>query len=157
MDDGRKDMKTAHRIQSHAKRRWQADPFALWKVVANTTGFNDAEQVACTLPVRLVWQSIITGDGTPDDLQSLADVVGICIIASQNMDALVQETCDAARIAVCAIADRYTRIKKIGVDSAALRDVPPLLDFYEELLRLATGGQMAEWLHEVRKVKARVM
>jgi len=149
-------MKTAHRNAAHAKRRYQADPAAMWKEVARTTGFNDSEQTACALPVRVAWESMRSGKGTAEDAKTLADVIAICIMAAQNMDALVQETIEAGRVAFLGITDRFERIGRFGVDSASLLDVPPVVDFYEELLRVATLGQMETWLAAVRQVKGGV-
>lgn len=150
-------MKTAHRKQAHAKRQYRADPFSMWKAVARTTGFNEAEQTECALPVRLAWSALKGGTATSDDIATLTDVIAICTVAGQNMDALVEETCEPARTAMCAVADRYTRCQRWGVDAAALRDIPPIVDFYEELLRVSTGGQMDQWLSAVRGCKAQIL
>ena len=150
------DMRSAHRTAAHAKKRWQADPFAIYKAVARNTGFNQAEQVQCALPVRLAWDALRNGSASPEDIGTLTDVIAICMVASERMDALVQETCDAARVAMAEVADRYTRVKRWGVDANALRDIPPIVDLYEELLRNATGGQMEQWLTAVASCKARI-
>ena len=44
-------MKTKHRKQAHAKRQHR-DDFAMWKVIARSTGFNEAEQTACRRALR---------------------------------------------------------------------------------------------------------
>lgn len=150
-------MKTAHRRAAHAKRRYQADPFAMWKAVARTTGFNEAEQTTLSLPVRLAWAALKGGSANQYDIATLTDVIAICTIAGQNMDALVQETCDAARVAMCAVADRYNRCKRWGVDAKALRDIPPIVDFYEELLRVSTAGQMQEWFEVMQRCKDNIL
>lgn len=150
-------MKTAYRQASHAKRRYVADPFAIYKAIARNTGFNESEQTDCALPVRLAWDALRNGTASGDDIATLTDVIAICIVASERMDALVQETCDAARVAMSEVADRYTRLKRWGVDAKSLQDIPPIVDLYEELLRNATGGQMEAWLQGVRACKARVV
>lgn len=149
-------MRTAHRVASHAKRRYQADPFAMYKAMARTTGFEQAEQTELALPVRLAWDALRSGRATGDDIATLADVIAICIIATQSMDALVQDTIEAGRLAMCAVADRYRRCQRWGVDAAALRDLPPIVDFYEELLRVATGGQLEQWTAAVARTKNRM-
>jgi len=146
-------MNTQHRQQSRAKR-FTADHFAMWKAFARTTGFNQVEQTACALPVRPAWDALKNGTADGNDIATLADVIAICIVAAEGMDALVQETCEAARVALAEISDRFTRVKRWGVDARSLRDIPPIVDFYEELLRNATGGQMEEWLGAVRDVKS---
>jgi hypothetical protein len=125
----------------------------MFKAVARSTGFNQAEQVQCALPVRLSWGALRNGTADANDIETMADVVAICIVASERMDALVQETCEAARAAMVGVADRYTRVKRWGVDANALRDIPPIVDLYEDLLRNATGGQFEQWLGTVRGLK----
>ena len=150
-------MNTQQRVASHAKRsRWQADPFAIYKAIARNTGFNESEQTDCALPVRLAWSSLRAGTADGNDIATLADVIAICIVAAENMDALVQETCESARVALAEVADRYTRVKRWGVDAKSLQDIPPIVDLYEELLRNATGGQMEQWLGGVREAKGRM-
>jgi len=149
-------MRTQHRNAAQAKRRHQADPFAIYKVVARNTGFNQAEQVQCALPVRLAWDSLRNGSANAEDIGTLTEVIAICLFAAERMDALIQETCEAAASAMCAVVDRFTRIKRWGVDANALRDIPPVIDFYEELLKNATGAQMELWLSAVAKSKAKL-
>jgi len=96
------------------------------------------------------------GTANANDIATLADVIAICIVASERMDALVQETCESARVALAEVADRYTRVKRWGVDAKSLQDIPPIVDLYEELLRNATGGQMEQWLGGVREAKGRM-
>lgn len=141
------------RTQSHSKRQRFADPLALWKVVSMSTGFNQAEQTSCALPVRISWDALRNGTANAYDIETLADVTAICILATQHMDALVQETVEAGRAAMVAVADRYTRVKRWGVDAKALQDIPPIVDLYEELLRNATGGQMQTWITAVKGCK----
>lgn len=149
-------MKTKHRKQAHAKRQHR-DNFALWKVIARSTGFNEAEQTTLALPVRLAWSALKGGTATDQDIATLTDVVAICTIAGQGMDALVDETCAAASAALCAVADRYHRCQRWGVDASALRDIPPIVDFYEELLRVSTGGQMEAWFAAMQRCKNKLM
>lgn len=150
-------MNTQHRQASRAKRRYQADPFAIFKVVARSTGFNQDEQVQCALPVRMAWDALRNGTASNEDILTLTDVIAICIVASERMDALVQETCDAARVALSEVADRFNRVKRWGVDAKALQDIPPIVDLYEELLRNATGGQMEQWIGSVHSAKSRML
>ena len=138
------------------KIKYKADPSALWKSVARCTGFNDAEQTQCALPGRLAWEALKSGTADSNDIATMADVIAICITAAQGMDDLVQDVCNAARDALAEIADRFTRLQRWGVDANALRDIPPVIDLYEELLRNATGGQFEQWIGCVRTLKNRV-
>jgi hypothetical protein len=121
-----------------------------------STGFNQVEQTQCALPVRISWDALRNGTADANDIETLTDVIAICIVATQHMDDLVQETVESARDAMVSVADRYSRVNRWGVDARALQDIPPIVDLYEELLRNATGGQMEQWLIAVRDVKARI-
>jgi hypothetical protein len=125
----------------------------MFKAVARSTGFNQAEQVQCALPVRKSWYALTNGYATANDIETLRDVIAICIVASQGMDALVTETCDLASDALKSVADRFVKLNRWGVDANALRDIPPIVDLYEDLLRNATGGQFEQWLSTVRGLK----
>lgn len=150
-------MRTAHRTAAHAKRRYQKDYFAIFKAVARATGFNEVEQAQCTNPIDIAWECLRSGTADAKNIEALTDMIAICIVASEFMDPLILKTVDAGRLAMVGIADRYTRCQRWGVDAAALRDLPPVIDFYTELVRNATGGQFEGWLSEVRGGKARVL
>jgi hypothetical protein len=47
---------------------------------------------------------------------------------------LAIETVLRAQAAIEAMRDRYLRTARWGADAAALADVPPMLDFYDDLL-----------------------
>ncbi len=146
-------MKTVHRRASQFKRQYQADPQTLWKTVGRTTGFSEADQIKCSLPVMAAWERLKTGAASAEDVCTLADASGICVLAAQGMDALVLETAEAAANTLKTVADRYVKHRVWGVDHATLRDVPPMIDLYEELFRNATGGQMEDWLQVTRSCK----
>ena len=81
-------------------------------------------------------------------------------IDTKNLRVLAEDCmnrdCESARVALAEVADRYTRVKRWGVDAKSLQDIPPIVDLYEELLRNATGGQMEQWLGGVREAKGRM-
>lgn len=146
-------MKTRHRRAARAKHLMR-DDLTMYKVVGKAQHLTQAEQTECALPVRLAWTALRNGTATGSDLWSLTDAVSICTMAAESIDPFLEETSIAAAQALCGIADRYTRVKKLGVDAAALRDIPPAIEFYEELLRTATAGQLFDWMQAVAKARA---
>lgn len=145
-------MKTKHRRQAAAKRI-QRDYCAHQRVIGKAQTLTPAEQAECALPVRLAWEALRNGTANGNDYRSLSDAIQICTAASEFIDPFLEETCFAAAAALCGIADRYERIKRLGVDAAALRDIPPALEFYEELLRTANAGQLFGWMQAVARAR----
>ena len=144
-------MKTKHRKAAQHKRM-QRDYFTHLRVIGKSSGLTPEEQRACALPVRVAWEVMRKGEATKSDFHTLSDAIQICTAAS-GIDPFLEDTCIAAAEAICSIAHRYERIKRFGVDAAALRDIPPALDFYDELLRTATAGQLAEWMQSVSDIR----
>ena len=66
-------MKTAHRVQSLAKRRsrWPADPMAFQKVLNKLEPFNADELVRLELPIRMSFESLKSGKGTESDFHDI--------------------------------------------------------------------------------------
>ena len=70
-------MNTKHRHASRAKRRYQSDPTAIFKVLGRVQTFTPEEQTQINLPVMLALDSIVHGKGedttfTPSPRQSIS-------------------------------------------------------------------------------------
>lgn len=143
-------MKTKHRIAAQHKRT-QRDEFAMAKTISrmSTAPLSQQEQIELALPARVAWEAIKTGKGSGVDLRTLSEALSICVIAAEKIDPFLEETSLAAAMAICSIADRYGRIGRLGVDAVSLRDIPPALEFYDELLKTATSGQLFQWVEKV--------
>ena len=147
-------MKTKHRVASQHKRRHR-DDLSVYKVLGRsaTALLTPAEIATCALPVRVGWEAIKTGKGTGTDLRALTEALSICVLAAEEIDPFLEETSINAAQAICGIAERYARLGRIGPDAAALRDIPPALEFYDELLRTATSGDLFGWMERVMQVR----
>ena len=66
-------MSKKHRAAAKAKRqfKYQADPSALFRVMAKTQPFTPPERDQLTLPVRSAYESLRTGTATQNESQSL--------------------------------------------------------------------------------------
>lgn len=147
-------MKTKHRVASQHKRRHR-DDLAVYKTVGRsaTAMLTPSEITTCALPVHVGWEAIKTGKGSGRDVRVITEALSICVIAAEEIDPFLEETSISAAQAICGIAERYARIGRIGVDAAALRDIPPALEFYDALLSTATSGQLFGWTERVMQVK----
>ena len=53
-------MNSLQRQQSHGKRRYHADPTAMFKVMNKLTPFNDIELLRLELPIRMSFEALRT-------------------------------------------------------------------------------------------------
>lgn len=137
-------MRTAHRRQAKAKRRIQADPSAIYKVMSKIQPFTPQEKTTLTLPVRLAFDSFRNGSATKDDFDTLAAMTNICIIRAEEIDQLCVDASNRADTALMRSMHRYKSTGRWGFDGPALQDVGVVVDFYEQLLDMSTPKQMID-------------
>ncbi len=70
------------------------------------------------------------------------------MIRAEKIDELAVEVVLRAQAAIVAMKERYQRVGRFGADAAALQDVPPMLDFYCDLLSFSSPAIMTEALME---------
>lgn len=140
------------------KKRYKpkdSDKFATYKAVAKCTTLNEAEHKSVTAPVEVSWYRLQNGIADLHDLDIFADVLGTCSIAADKMDPYLQDLCKEAGNALCAMADRYGRCKKVGLDADSLRVFPSLMDYYYELTSKATAVEISQWYGKALQIKAK--
>ena len=148
-------MKTAHRLQSRAKRTYTADPGAIYRLMNRLQLFTPGELVKLQTPVRLAYECLRTGQGQQDDFDTLAGAVNVALVRSESIDQLCVETCQRAQDALMSVLARSKRINKWGLDAAGLQDIPPAMDLHEQLLALSTPLQMQQAMREtLRRMEA---
>lgn len=148
-------MKTAHRIASRAKRRYVADPMAIYRVFGRTTGFTEAEQRQLNLPVRLAFDSFIKRTAEEPDFHTLAAAVNIAMVCSESIDPLVEQSCVAGRDAMQRVWKRHAETGQWGLDGPAMVEIEQTIEIYEQLVRLLTGGQLKDAMAEcIRRMQA---
>lgn len=135
-------MKTAHRLSAHAKRKFQSDPGAIYRVMARLQPFTQPEMVSLTNPPRIAFEKMRNGGGGEQDFHTLACLVNIVLVRSEVIDPLCVETAKRAQDALMRTLDRHQRCDQWGFDGQALQDLPPALDLYEQILELSTPQQM---------------
>jgi len=135
-------MKTKHRKDAHAKHRLRADPGAFFRVMARVQPFTQPEQTSLTLPLRVSWQSLCTGQGTEEDFHNLACCANVCLLRAEEIDPLLVVPVQHAQDALMHMLDRAQRLGHWGTDHLSREHIPPLLDLYEQLIALSTPQQM---------------
>jgi hypothetical protein len=142
-------MKTAHRTASHAKRRYQADPMAMFRVFNRVVLFDEAEQARLCVPARLSFEKLRTGAGSEPDFHLLAACINVTMILAEAVDPLAEQSAVAARDAAMRCWERFNRTGRLGFDGPALLDIPVALDLHDQLMALCTPLQVSKAVEEV--------
>lgn len=141
-------MKTAHRNASRAKRRYTADPMAMFKVMGRIEPYTEADVVQLTLPSRLAFEAIKNGTANTDHFDELAVTLNATLVRSEAIDPFCVETCLTAQRALLRCKERYLRTQKFGWDGLGLQEIPPALDLHEEIMRSSNPNLMTVALTE---------
>jgi len=137
-------MKTQNRTAAQHKRRWQADPAAIYKTMARIQPFTLAEQTTITLPVRVAFEALRTGAGTFDDFDTLAECLNVAVVYSESIDMLCEQTCVQAQQALMLARARHAATGRWGLCWRGLQHIPPALDLYEQMVALSTPKQLID-------------
>lgn len=141
-------MNSAHRSASQAKRRYQADPHAIFRVLGRVQPFTPDEQAQLNLPVFLALDSIAHGKGSEADFHTPAAAVNISMVCAEKIDPLVEKTCTDARDALMRVHARHTKHGTWGFDGPGYLAVKEAADVYQQLTSLLTGGQLKSAMQE---------
>lgn len=142
-------MNTAQRTASRGKRRWQADPMAMFKTLNKLEPFTAEELLRLALPIRISFESIRSGRGVEGDFHDIAAAINSTLVRSEQIDPLCEITALAARDALMRTWNRFERTGKLGFDGPALTEVEAGIDLHEQLIKLSTPEQMVIAMREV--------
>ena len=129
-------------------RNAQVEPSSVLRPILMCRQFDAEEASILAVEVRMAWHKLTTGDGTQDDFDLLANSSNVALIRAEQIDALAVEVVLRAQAAIIAMKERYQRIGRFGADAVALADVPPMLDFYCDLLSFSSPQIMTDALLE---------
>lgn len=141
-------MNSAHRSASQAKRRYQADPHAIFRVLGRVQPFTPDEQAQLNLPVFLALDSIAHGKGTEADFHTIAAAVNVAMVCAEKIDPLVEKTCTDARDALMRVYSRQMKHGTWAFDGPGYLAVKEAADVYQQLTSLLTGGQLKDAMQE---------
>lgn len=141
-------MKTKHRNAAKAKRKWQADPSTIYRVMGAHQSFTPEERVAMVLPGRLSFEHIKLGTGKDDDFHCLAAACNVSLVSAEKISPLVESVCLVARDALLRCKDRHAKTNRWGFDGPALSAITDMLDVYEQLVELLKPHQLQSAMTE---------
>lgn len=141
-------MKTKHRTASKAKRKWQADPSAIYRVMGRHQEFTPDEQAALIVPGRMAFERIKLGEGKDDDFHCLAAATNVSLVSAEKISPLVESVCIIARDAMLRCKERHTKTGRWGFDGPALSEIADMLDVYEQLIALLKPHQLQDAMTE---------
>jgi len=131
------------------RRRYPADPMAMFKTLNKIQPFTPEEQAKLTIPARLCFEKLRTGVGQENDFHLLAACINVTMILSEKIDPLAVKVAIDARDACMRLWHRFNRTGLLGFDGPGLQDIPPALDLHDQLMALLTPLQVAEAANEV--------
>lgn len=136
------------------RRKYTADPSAMYKVFNRLQPFTTAELLQLELPIRISFEALKKGKGTERDWSDLAAAVNVCIMRARNLPEPCTQVAEAASDALMRM---WHRQKTHGVwvfDGKALSEVAECIDLHEQLCRLSTPQQMMDAMRKVVAVRA---
>lgn len=137
-------MKTKHRTAAKHKRRWQADPSSVYRLMAKVQPFTQEEQTTITLPVHVAFEAMRTGAGSFDDFETLAECLNVALVYSESIDDLCVQTCIQAQEALMLAKARYDATGRWGLCWRGLQHIPPVLDLYDQMVALSTPQSLID-------------
>ena len=142
-------MKTKHKKPLRLeRRRYAADPMALFRVIGRVTEFSPEEQAQINLPVRISLQAFMDGTGEEGDFHTLAGAMNVVLICAEKISPEVEAVANEALTAV-AMLRREDGSYWQQVSDAGAASIAASLDVYEQLTSLLTGGQLKDAMVEV--------
>lgn len=131
-----------------AKRKYTADPMAMFRVLGKVQLFTEAEQATLNLPVRLAFEALRTRTAAEGDFHTLAAAVNIAMVCAEKIDPVVERSCIAARDAMQRVFERHTATGQWGLDGPAFAEIEQAVEIYEQLNALLPAGQVKDALEE---------
>jgi hypothetical protein len=133
------------------KRKYRADPMAFAKVIALTELFNEHEQRALALPIRMSFQLLLNGEAESQDVGRLIDIINVTLVRAWGtpMQPIAQTALDALRRCY----ERWIKLGVWGLDGPARADIEQGIELHEELVRLSTPRQMRDAALMVERMK----
>ena len=129
-------------------RNAAADPLASMRQISICSPFPPEEVASESVSMRMAWHRLTHGDGTTPDMELIANCCNVALVHAERIDDLVVDLVMRADAAIKAMDARYMRTGRWGADAAALSDVPPMLDLYDQLLELGTPATMVGAFNE---------
>lgn len=139
-------MKTATRIQMHAKRHNPRHSMASIHVLAANSEQPEANANRIMLTLRVAFEKLKIGTEDHSQFDRLAAAINVGLIRAEAIDKQPEEVMLSgvqAMMSCACICERHGHYGFTGPDLLAVNDA---LDLYENILRLSTPKQMLDAL-----------
>lgn len=140
-----------HGLQNSTKRRYQADPGTVMRVINRLTPFSAVELLELELPIRMSFEFMRSGSGTLNDYSNLELAINVAMVRSEDVDPFCVQTAVAARDALLRTWERHQRTGRWGFDGPALAEIDAGIELHEQLVRNSTPLQMIQAGREVKR------
>lgn len=141
--------------RAYARKRNTKDPMAVYRVLNRTEPLREEEAVQLTAPVRVAFEKFKAGTAAKDDFNTLAAVCNMCMVIAETVNTEMVELCQRAKDDLIAVAERYKRTGRWGLDHASMASMPDIIDVYEQLLEVCTPIQLkTAWQEVVGRIDA---
>lgn len=141
-------MKTAHRLQSHAKRRYIADPGSAMFTIEKHQDMPAEKVVDIITKLTDAFGRLASGSSDCELFDRLAAAINVGLIRAEAIDPLVEQMMLRARDALIEADGIYGRHKRYGFSGPGLEAMKDGLQVYEEILSKSTPAQMQAALEE---------
>lgn len=119
--------------------------------------YNEEEAAQLANSSRMAWFKITNGLGTVDDFDTLATMMNVIGILSEEIDKSLLSITQPAAQALAEMKIRYIKHGKFAADANALKTVPAALDLHDEILKHMTPQKMIDTIEiAIKRLKEAV-
>ena len=148
-------MKTKHRNSARAKRQTRCDPRGGAAFICSLLPYSNEQLTSINLNVRMSFEAMRTGHGTPQDYRHLVDAASAVMLRTREYEDEHQAAALAAIRALERVGNRYAATGMWGFDGPALQEVSAMLDMHEYLLENGSPREMSIALATAQKLGAK--
>lgn len=137
-------MRTAHRQAARGKRRWQADPDALPRVMRRTQPLTNSEILAEMLPIHDAMKAVDTGNPSEDDEARLL-ALG-CAVRARGLAIDQAAGAELGDRVIAACEEAFRRKRKtghFGFTGPERQYVRDAIDLWEQMLELSQPHEIS--------------
>lgn len=140
----RAERRAAKHTKPHYDRNKRFDPEYTLNRTKWMQAYTEEEAAQLANSSRMAWFKITTGEGTVDDFDTLATMMNVIGILSEEIDKSLLEITQPAVMALANMKIRYMKHGKFAPDADALKTVPAALDLHDEILKHMTPKKMID-------------
>jgi len=140
----RAERRAAKHTKPHVDRNKRFDPAYTLNRTKWMQTYTEEEAAELANKSRMAWFKMTNGLGTIDDFDTLATMMNVIGLLSQEIDKSLLEITQPASMSLAEIKIRYIKHGKFGVDAQALKTVPAALDLHDEILRHMNPQKMID-------------